>query len=552
MKTNKKTFTVRAISTLLALTFMVASLCLLMSMADAAETPAKLHIAFVYGGALDEKGAVTKEVPAKNSFVEIYNPNDFEVSLSGYYLHYQGYPTQLAANRTGTQWDALALNPAKSIPARCSYLIDCGNAADPVPAAVTIPAFDQTWAPEPGFVTKGAKYVITYGVSSIPAATVDPFTAGSGGAPIEGYIDGLGSAGNDADTTDLIDGCEFAFLKTSKQLGLMRIDRDVDTDNNAVDFKTVDFRTVGCALPRSLADGPNIPPVADDLLIAFVYGGSVSETGSAASDVPVSNSFIELYNPTEETVSLSGYYLHYQGFPTQQIAKRTGDTWAVLALNPAKSIPAKHSYLIDCGATQSNNRIVLTFFDQAWSPSPNLCTKGAKYVLTKGVSSIPATTVDPFTAGAGGKPITGYVDMLGSAGNDSNTTDQIDGCETAFLLTSKQLGLVRSNRNTDTDNNANDFKVVDFRLSGCDIPRSLADGPIGGSGQPVKMVFSADYAIVGKPFSVKMQNAAPDETFTYTWTIGGAVVPGQTTETYTPVLADLQKFIRIKAVSDAN
>lgn len=247
----------RACSFVLSMVLFAAALIPLPFAAKAEALPAKLHIGMVFAGAVSEKGKAASGIPVSNSFVEIYNPNDFEVSLDGYTLHYQGFPTQAAAERPETQWDSLALDKTKKIPARCSYLIDCGEADTTGSAnAVTLTGFDQVWTPSPLFCTKGGKYVLTYGVNSIPAKLVDPHTGGANGTPISGYIDMFGVAGNDVGATDQIDGCEGSYLReSSKQKGFVRKNRNTDTDDNAKDFVAVDFREAGCELPRSLADG---------------------------------------------------------------------------------------------------------------------------------------------------------------------------------------------------------------------------------------------------------------------------------------------------------
>ena len=215
---------------------------------------AKLHIAAVYGGNIDEKGARATDVPVSHSFVEIYNPNDFAVRLDGYSLFYQGYPTQQIGRREG--WARLALNPVINLGAKCSYLINCGVTADG--RTLVLNDFDQNWENAPGFVTKGAKYVITHGVQSIDSAIVNPFNTDGNGTKIDGYIDMFGSAGNDNGSTDGQDGFETAYhgasSGSSKQKGYARIERDADTDNNCDDFALIDYREAQF-VPRSMKDG---------------------------------------------------------------------------------------------------------------------------------------------------------------------------------------------------------------------------------------------------------------------------------------------------------
>ncbi len=220
---------------------------------------AKLHIAMVYGNILDEEGEPADGVGGSHSFVEIYNPNDFPVELDEYYLFYQGFPTQFKELRNG--WAGFDL-PDDELAPHHSYLINCGENAEVTGALrLTDADFDATWTNAPGFVTKGAKYVIMYGVDSIDGDIINPFDIDGDGTKLDGYVDMFGGAGNDEDETDGQDGYETEYPindGSSKQKGYVRIDRDVDTDNNADDFISVDFRNAqtGDTLPRSVNDGP--------------------------------------------------------------------------------------------------------------------------------------------------------------------------------------------------------------------------------------------------------------------------------------------------------
>ncbi|MCL1905000.1 MAG: metallophosphoesterase, partial [Methanomassiliicoccaceae archaeon] len=218
---------------------------------EPADEPAKLLIASVYAGNINEKGALATGVPVSHSFIEIYNPNDFDVCLDGYYVFYQGYCTQYAENRDG--WAGLALDPIV-LPAKTSYLINCGETADGT--ALVLTTFDQIWENAPEFVTKGSKYVIAYGIDSIDASIVNPFDIDGNGTKMSGYVDMFGCAGNDAGSTDLIDGYAGDYhSEQSKQKGFERSDRNIDTENNKDDFVIVDYRNPQPA-PRSMIDGP--------------------------------------------------------------------------------------------------------------------------------------------------------------------------------------------------------------------------------------------------------------------------------------------------------
>ena len=201
----------------------------------------------------------------------------------------------------------------------------------------------------------------------------------------------------------------------------------------------------------------------EHLIINQIYAlGSKSNDGQAGS-----HSFVELYNPTAEAVALEGYSLQACG---------AGTAWAVLPLKG--SIPAHGSFLVVL--TEVTNlspapRLLLdpAKADMQWANAvfPN---KGLKVALLQGTAAL--SCANPFDTDGSGTKASGYVDMIGVAGNDSGSS--IDGCETAFrALQSKQLALRRSNYN-DTDNNALDVVAIDYRTANLKLyaPKSTADG----------------------------------------------------------------------------
>lgn len=216
--------------------------------------------------------------------------------------------------------------------------------------------------------------------------------------------------------------------------------------------------------------------VTDHLVIAAFYAGAVDEEGNAASGVPVSHSFIEIYNPTNEEISLNGYSIQYQPYPTQFAEQRSG--WEVFTFDSSAVIPAKCSYLIGCGTNDTDGSVELTQFDAQWE-DVSLCTKGGKAVLLSTTAPLGDEVVNPFNTDGEGTKVDGYVDMIGTAGNDQGETDAIDGCETNPVAgQSKKKGFIRTDRNVDTDDNGADFEVVDYSDPSPAMPRSLADGPL--------------------------------------------------------------------------
>ncbi len=273
------------------------------------------------------------------------------------------------------------------------------------------------------------------------------------------------------------------------------------------------------------------------LEIAAVYGGAVSEKGKTAKKGSVSHSFIEIYNPNEEPVSLKDYSLYYQGFPSQFKDKREGEYWARLALDENTELPGFCSYLINAGETAAGPSAALQLqdFDQVWEDPPALVTKGGKYLLTYKTEKVPASLVNPFDIDGNGTKIPGYIDMFGHAGNDDGENDSIDGCETAFPGgdangSSKQKGYVRLARGNDSDNNAADFRLVDFREESDPLflPRSLADGPLETSeGTSSESSETSDAGTETSPESTSTETAAESETTT---TVTTETTASETTE----------------------
>lgn len=227
----------------------------------------------------------------------------------------------------------------------------------------------------------------------------------------------------------------------------------------------------------------------NNLIIGFVY--FAVDSSSAGT-----HSFVELYNTTDEEITLTNNYsLQYQSTDPE----KTPD-WEKLDL--IGKIPAGHSFLVNMGEASGSEggsgtkgRLDLSdkAFDQDFGlPLTKFHAKGVKLVIMANQTKLENTLKNPFT-GDGEGQIKDYVDMFGVSGNDNPPTvptQQIDGYETECILQgesnaqSKQKGFVRLNadriRYIDTDNNLADFHMVDFRSSNLEnplyMPRCLEDG----------------------------------------------------------------------------
>ncbi|MDR2555660.1 MAG: hypothetical protein LBC64_09565 [Fibromonadaceae bacterium] len=270
-------------------------------------------------------------------------------------------------------------------------------------------------------------------------------------------------------------------------------------------------------------DDPVTPTQSDSpkLLVGFVYFGTDNTSGGT-------NSFVEIYNPNEQTVTLTGKYaLHYKTMQ-REIACTAGcrddeaEQATVLAsplrmqkwlkLNLKGEIPARHSFLVHMGpagdAPTGRLNLKDKKFDQNFEDAYDYkWNKGIKVVITSNQNELPSSLKNPFTGDGAGK-IAGYMDMVGVSGNDAGYVDQdVDGCEGfcepsnaegqsrqkgfARIKTTERIAGVDDNgddivervllsKYRDTDDNLADFEMFDFRNSDVTnsafIPRNLADG----------------------------------------------------------------------------
>ncbi len=487
----------------------------------------------VYGGGNNDT------TPVSHSFIELYNPTDAEIDLNGYSVGY------LSNGKNGKAEEEvkLALDGAK-IPSHHSYLIQC----EPQDAAtftgfLNIETSDKTW--EQIIDNKQYRIVLYQGTKMEDAVSVN-----------EGVVEGLA----------LSDGT------ISKQKAIRR-KAFADTDNNAEDFMTVEYRDakenlIAAYKPRSLADGAweSVEPEPDPEPVPDVLSGTVSIRGNAIAgailyadvaldekntyagalsyrwkadqaeikgatgefftvekecvgkkisvevicpdstvtgtlapaamdlavteikaqrdhliinqvygdggkkDVPVSHSFIELYNPTSEEIDLSGYGITYvsEGQTTE------------LALDG--KIPSRSSYLVrGAEAKALADAVGVDNFDKSWDLT--IGNKQYSVVLKNGDAYVDGVAVNE-TA------VEGDAALVNPAGDE---------------IISKNKA-VRRIAFIDTDNNVNDFEVLNYSKLPQDLktkvkPRSVKDGAWGleaGGTDPIEPIDPADPELLNK------------------------------------------------------
>jgi len=253
----------------------------------------------------DESGADT------NEFVELYNPTDAPVDISGWTLsHY---------NQVGSHQWTLTLPAGEEIPALGYYLIGQQSILDPSAGGGNWGYTIAVDALLPGSLQNGPN---DYIVLEDDAAS---------------YVDGLrwGRSGSYAtplipDTPTLADGAPDVSSGRSLERKPGYLDSGAgngeDTDNNDQDFLSSAYPE-----PQNSASAlePNIV-IADYVVINEVFYNPTAYMDEGE--------FVELYNPTDEYVDLSGWYIG-----DEETYGNTGELWAPI---PCGTILVPGGYLI--------------------------------------------------------------------------------------------------------------------------------------------------------------------------------------------------------------
>ncbi len=195
----------------------------------------------------------------------------------------------------------------------------------------------------------------------------------------------------------------------------------------------------------------------------------------------VTHSFIELYNPTENEIDISGWILHYRASSGENSL-----FWSSFSILDCTKIPSHTSYLIRCNpdknlsATYKVDLSDGANFDAEWNIDIN--TKGCCVVLCDKTQLIdPADIV--FDNENAMPTLDGYVDMLSVSGNDSSIKPEQQICwyeKASLSVQSKKKGIRRKNF-IDTDDNSSDADEANYDKGDIEKirPRSLQDGVWG-------------------------------------------------------------------------
>jgi len=187
------------------------------------------------------------------------------------------------------------------------------------------------------------------------------------------------------------------------------------------------------------------------LVISEAYGGGGNSGATYNAD------FIELYNPTNAAINLSGLYLHARS----STAGATSEYAAPLALSG--SVPSHGYWLVQASAAGSTG---------APLPTPD---QSVTFNMAAGAFQVLLQTDTSVIAGTG--DMSGLSNVVDALGEGSATT-RYEGAPVATATTAT-ASAQRDASGTDTDNNKNDFTVVlptpMNSASGSASPLALAD-----------------------------------------------------------------------------
>lgn len=269
---------------------------------------AHVVISEVYGGG-GNSGATFK-----NDFIELYNPGNTAVDLTGWSVQY--------AAAAGTSWQVTPLTG--SIPAKSFFLV---QEAAGTGGTVNLPTPDVTGI----ILMSGTTFKVILSNSTTALTGANP----TGAAVVDKIGVGPTTTGFETTATALLSNTTSAERKASATSTAATLavggaeefnGNGYDTDNNSTDF------VITAPNPQNTA--VKEPTGASHVVISEVYGGGGN------SGAVYKNDFIELYNPTLSAVDLTGWSVQY--------ASATGTSWQATTLSG--SIAPKGFYLIQQAA----------------------------------------------------------------------------------------------------------------------------------------------------------------------------------------------------------
>ena len=206
----------------------------------------------------------------------------------------------------------------------------------------------------------------------------------------------------------------------------------------------------------------------------------INQVYTSAKGSYASHGFIELYNPTEADIDLTGWSVQYRSSADGDQA----EAWVMQTLSG--TIPAGGSYLIRCAAVKSpsTGALQITDYDLSWDQA--IYNKGISVLLIARATLTEADQAIYTTDSSSGESIpaiAGYVDLYAVAGNDETEEEVPPFAEAGTSPVQSKKKTLRRIAFADTDDNTlrGDMMTVDYSFGNADYiawiaPRSSADG----------------------------------------------------------------------------
>jgi uncharacterized protein len=383
-----------------------------------------LVISQVYGGG-GNAGA-----PYTHDFIEIFNLGEATVSLDGLSLQYASATGTGNFGATATQLTELA----GSVPAGGYFLVQQAGGATGVP----LPTPDLV-DPTPINMAAGAgKVALVDGTASLGC---------NGGstpcdeAQLARIIDLVGYG-----TANFFEGSAAAPTLTNTTSAHRADGGCTDTDENGADFSASSPAPRNSGTPLNPCGDPGDPTDPPDteggpVVVSQVYGGGGNSGATYTHD------FVELFNRTDETVSLAGWSVQY--------ASAAGSTWNVTSLSG--SIAPGGYYLVQQAAGAAGTTPL---------PTPD-AVGSASMAAAAGKVALASTTNALGGTCPLGDPV---VDFVGYGA----TANCFEGSGPTPAPSNMNAALRKDGGAQDTNDNAADFEV------GAPTPRNSGTGDNGG------------------------------------------------------------------------
>lgn len=183
----------------------------------------------------------------------------------------------------------------------------------------------------------------------------------------------------------------------------------------------------------------------------------INQVYGASDDGYADHSFIELYNPTADNISLNGWSVQYRSSESGE----QSSGWAVLKLTGV--IEAKGYYLIRCGAVaKPSGSYQVPQGNREWDMI--LHNKGLSVALLSNDTPLTDAFCGDITSDGAAIPA-GFVDLAAVGGNDGAADQAPPAYEGAFASVQSKKKAVRRIGFADTDNNAADLEEVNYSKS---------------------------------------------------------------------------------------